>query len=291
MKSNSACIIELIDYIEDHLDEALNLEGLAHDMNYSKYHLHRMFTAIVGFPLHVYIQRRRLTIAASKLVFSQESILDIALSAGYETQRSFTKAFKMLFKCSPNTVRKHHHYLPLQLKFELSDCDKRSEPMILEITQCALDEVLLVGYHHNTEKGFRGIGKCWRQLNKNKNIVPHRKDLDHLIGVNDYTHYALDENSSPNFDHYAACEVTSFSQAPKGMTTLTLPKSHYVVFRFKGHNEDPMDQISDYIYKEWFPASTCRLNEKACYDFVKYGEATDEKGLNTIEYWIPIMSE
>lgn len=290
MKSNLTCIGEMIDYIESHLDDKLDLDDLAVKMNYSKYHLHRMFTAIVGMPVHVYIQRRRLTEAAKKLVFSDEEILSIALSSGYETQRSFTKAFRALFRCSPNTFRKHQRYLPFQLRFEINEIDKGSDHMILEIEQRPLDKCLLVGYHHATEKGFRGIGKCWHKLHKTKESIPYRIDPDFLIGVNDYTKYALVEDGSPHFDYYAVSQVSELGPLPKGMTTLELPPSLYVVFRFKGHNEDSMEQISNYIYKEWFPSSTCCLNDKACYDFVKYSEFTDEKGFNTMEYWVPILS-
>ncbi|WP_227823257.1 helix-turn-helix domain-containing protein [Clostridioides sp. ZZV14-6345] len=54
----------IIFLIEENLTENLNLDKIANIANYSKYHLHRMFTNIVGFTIHQYIQRRRLTEAA-----------------------------------------------------------------------------------------------------------------------------------------------------------------------------------------------------------------------------------
>ncbi len=50
-----------------------------------------------------------------------------------------------------------------------------------------------------------------------------------------------------------------------------------------------MQPVADYIYREWFPQSTCRLNENARYDFVRYGEETDENGRSRIEYWVPVL--
>ena len=70
-------IISVIDYIESHLSEKLDLEIISGAMHYSKYHLHRMFTAAVGLTLHDYIQRRRLTEAAKLLVFSEQPIQTI----------------------------------------------------------------------------------------------------------------------------------------------------------------------------------------------------------------------
>lgn len=41
-------VMDVIAYIEAHLDEKLALDSLAEAMSYSKYHLHRMFTGAVG---------------------------------------------------------------------------------------------------------------------------------------------------------------------------------------------------------------------------------------------------
>ena len=49
-----------------------------------------------------------------------------------------------------------------------------------------------------------------------------------------------------------------------------------------------MEPVAEYIYKEWFPQSTCVMNENAQYDFVRYGESMDEEGKNLIEYWVPV---
>lgn len=47
-----------IDFIETHLDGKLDLERVASAVNYSKYHLHRMFSAAVGMTVHDYAVRR-----------------------------------------------------------------------------------------------------------------------------------------------------------------------------------------------------------------------------------------
>ena len=82
MPGNIKNIIEVIDYIETHLQEKLDLETVAKAVHYSKYHLHRMFTGMVGLTIHDYVQRRQLTEAAKLLVLSDRPILEIALSAG-----------------------------------------------------------------------------------------------------------------------------------------------------------------------------------------------------------------
>jgi AraC-like DNA-binding protein len=44
MENNLQVVQFLIDYVEEHITEEINLEGLADVAGYSKYHLHRMFS-------------------------------------------------------------------------------------------------------------------------------------------------------------------------------------------------------------------------------------------------------
>ena len=107
-------IASVIAYIEAHLTQKLNLDILAEAMHYSKYHLHRIFTDTVGLTIHDYIQRRRLSEAAKLLIFSEKSVLDIALLAGYESQDAFTRMYKL----PPAKYRENEEFYPLQLRFE-----------------------------------------------------------------------------------------------------------------------------------------------------------------------------
>ena len=119
MKTTIDVISKVIDFIEEHLTtDDLNLEEIADNAKYSKYHLHRMFLDTVGCTLHQYIQKRRLTEAAWQLVYTDKSIIDIAFISGYETQQSFTLAFKRLYLKSPQVYRKRKKFWPMQLKFK-----------------------------------------------------------------------------------------------------------------------------------------------------------------------------
>ena len=106
MDVHTVTVIEgAIEYIETHLDQRIDLESVASSLHYSRYHLHRMFTDTVGMTIHDYAVRRRLTEAAKLLVFSERSILEIALVCGYESQQSFTDAFKAMYKFPPAAGR------------------------------------------------------------------------------------------------------------------------------------------------------------------------------------------
>ena len=113
------CIETVIDYIESHLDGKLELETVAEAVHYSKYHLHRLFTETVGMTIHDYVQRRQLTEAAKLLVFSDKPIIEIAFICGYESQQSFSLAFKAMYKSPPAEYREKRNFYPLQLRFIL----------------------------------------------------------------------------------------------------------------------------------------------------------------------------
>ena len=116
MENNAVISIEqVIDYIENHLSEKIDLETVSTTVNYSKYHLHRMFTETVGLTIHDYVQRRQLTEAAKLLVFSDKPIIEIAFICGYESQQSFTTAFTAMYKTSPAQYRDKQEFYPLLL--------------------------------------------------------------------------------------------------------------------------------------------------------------------------------
>ena len=109
----------VIDYIESHLDEKLDLEKVSEAVHYSKYYLHRMFTNAVGMTIHDYVQRRQLTEAAKLLIFSTKPIIEVAFLCGYESQQAFSSAFKAMYKVPPAQYRDSGTFYPLQLRFVL----------------------------------------------------------------------------------------------------------------------------------------------------------------------------
>ena len=112
-------IEKVIDYIELHLDEKLDLEKVSEAVHYSKYYLHRMFTNTVGMTIHDYVQRRQLTEAAKLLIFSAKPIIEVAFLCGYESQQAFSSAFKYMYKFTPAQYRDSGTFYTLQLRFVL----------------------------------------------------------------------------------------------------------------------------------------------------------------------------
>lgn len=94
-------------YIEEHFQEPLTLEELARVAGFSKYHFHRLFCALTGESPGEYLRRVRISSTTLRLKGAQ-SITQIALESGYETNASFSKAFKRHFGLSPRAFARQH---------------------------------------------------------------------------------------------------------------------------------------------------------------------------------------
>ncbi|QGH59800.1 helix-turn-helix domain-containing protein [Serratia proteamaculans] len=99
-------IHDLLDWIENHLDQPLLLDNVAAKSGYSKWHLQRMFRSTTGHALGSYIRERRLSQAAQALRSSPRPILDIALQFHFDSQPSFSRAFKKQFGKTPAVYRR-----------------------------------------------------------------------------------------------------------------------------------------------------------------------------------------
>ncbi len=99
-------INRVIDYIENNLDSELKLEDLASYCNFSKFHFHRIFSALSDESLSEFIRRIRLEKAAYYLITTpKKSITDIALMCGFASSQSFAKRFKKHFQITATQYR------------------------------------------------------------------------------------------------------------------------------------------------------------------------------------------
>ena len=96
----------VLEHIDRELDQPLELERLARVANFSPFHFHRLFTAWMGETLGDYMRRRRLELAAQRLVAQPRlPVLQVALSVGFGSTEAFARAFKTRFGSTPTGWR------------------------------------------------------------------------------------------------------------------------------------------------------------------------------------------
>ena len=91
--------------IEARLADPSSLAELAAMEGVSPFHLTRAFTLVTGRSLMAYVRARRLSEAARQLHNTEESVLNIALDAGYQSHEGFARAFRDMFGASPTAAR------------------------------------------------------------------------------------------------------------------------------------------------------------------------------------------
>ena len=96
----------VLDDIDQRITENIRAEDLARAAGYSVYHFCRVFMALTGTPVMVYVTRRKLAYALYDLSRGGR-IIDVAMDYGFETHAGFTKAFKKCYGCSPSLYRLH----------------------------------------------------------------------------------------------------------------------------------------------------------------------------------------
>lgn len=117
--SEHSVVDKIVDYIETHLEDDLSLDKIAKELNYSKFYIARVFTEKTGSSVYKYIQGRRLSLAAQKLVETKKPIIDIAYEAHYNSQQAFTLAFSQLYLYTPQKYRKNGVFYPKQPRMNI----------------------------------------------------------------------------------------------------------------------------------------------------------------------------
>ncbi len=99
-------INRVMDYIEASLGETHTLEDLASVANFSRFHFHRIFTAMTGETPFQFLTRLRVEKAATLLVNNRRmTIGEVAFQCGFSGLSIFSRTFRQFFGVSPTVWR------------------------------------------------------------------------------------------------------------------------------------------------------------------------------------------
>lgn len=96
-------IVNLIQYINQHLTESLTMDDLSARVYLSKYYMMRLFKAETGYTIGNYITYRRLLLARS-LILKGVPITQACLSSGFQDYSTFSRAYKAEFQEPPRSL-------------------------------------------------------------------------------------------------------------------------------------------------------------------------------------------
>ena len=273
-------IKEALQYIDEHLGEALNFESLAARFHFSPYYFHRIFSAIVGKTIAAHIRDRRLLYACAQLMSTEHSVLDIGLDCGYDSAQSFSRAFKTAFGLPPAIYRKQG----------IAPVITTVDEMIMKFTNrlrggidvnpsiIRRDALLIAGVSGD---GY-DTGAVWQAFS----ALAKEKQLTNKLSENGYEVRVYDGEKCTV---HVGCAVSD-TRVDSAYTLVSLPLSQYASFDvYVANGYDSENSAMD----EWLQTNELgyaeRLLDEMHYCVEYYDERFNgEEAGSIVEIWIPI---
>jgi AraC family transcriptional regulator len=278
-----------IDYIEAHLDFDFTLGEVAKAAGISQWHFQRIFKALTNETLKTYIRSRRLAKALEKLLVTDARIIDIALEAGFDSQESFTRAFKKAFDMTPNEYRKlgEKSLFLKKVQFDAEYLQHINRNISLEPELYRQKKMLLVG-----------LKTCFYSVDSEKNNIAEKlpplwdaflsrmNEIASVVSGMCYGVVQQTKEKTDQLEYYAAIEVSHLETLPEGMVSLEIPASTYAKFTHKGEARN-LDNTVNYIYSSWLLRSGMRHTYGPDLEF--YGpEFNPVSDKSVMHYAIPV---
>lgn len=250
----------LIQYIETHLDHALDANHLCQQMQLSKFHFHRQCSASFGVPVMTLVRLLQLKRAAYWLAFRHEiKVIDIALASGYASHEAFSRAFKEHFQFSPSEFRTtpdwrywQTHYEPIeQLRNQLMHAH---EHFAVQVLTFPATQIALLQHRGPPSQLSQSILRFieWRKLRR---LPPDKSRTFNLI-------YDDPEQTAPqNYRFGLACSVSNtVDDQEYGITTKTIPGGLCATIRHTG-SDDKLAAAVRYLYGQWLSTTDYTLRD------------------------------
>jgi AraC family transcriptional regulator len=281
----------VIEHIDRHLAEELDLATLAGVAHFSAFHFHRLFGALTGEVLGDYLRRRRLEVAAVRLRAQlQVPVLQVALGVGFGSAEAFTRAFRARFGCSPtqwrNSKRDQMTRKPRQAAKVAPRKNGGSRKPENAMNVKLIDrEPVRVAYLRLTGPYGPPVGRFWMET-----VAPWMA-TNKLFG-RDRFGISLDDPTvtKPAQCRYDACvesregEVLSGSPQHK-----VIPGGRYACLAFEGTSAE-IGAAWDALLRDWLPGSGLQLDARPFFEHYPMDGRYDPKtGAFTCNICVPVM--
>jgi len=248
-------------HIDAHLEDALDVDGLAEVAAFSKYHFHRQFTLLFGMNVGRYVQLLRLKRAAHQLAYRDDArITDIALACGYEGPEAFARAFRKQVGQSPSAFRAAPEWASwatdLQALRALRSEHMPAQPHPQSVEIVEREDVAVAAIEHRGDPARLGDTLrafiAWRR--------EHR--LHPSVSATYNVVYDNPDDVAPAAFRMDICAATRepIASNSAGIIGKTLAGGRYAVLRHTG-SDDTLGQSVAYLYVEWLPASGEELRD------------------------------
>lgn len=270
-------INKVVAYINNHLDETLDLKTLANEAALSDFHFHRIFKALKGEAIGGYITRLRLEATARLLRYTALTIEEIAFNIGYETPASLSKAFKKQYGISPTEYRTNKDTYIMKKEIINPDLALKT-PKIVTLEPKNLIYVALTGAYGSLDYG-KAYEQLWAVIKAQKLFT---KGIESICIS--YDDPKITEGSLQRSDVCLAIHKPATPQDEVSCKTLAGGK--YAVFFYQGSYEN-LSQVYDTAVR-WVIDHQYTLREEPFFEkYLNDARRTPIEKLKT-EIYIPI---
>ena len=270
-------INKVVAYINNHLDETLDLRTLANEAALSDFHFHRIFKALKGEAIGGYITRLRLEATARLLRYTALTIEEIAFNIGYETPASLSKAFKKQYGISPTEYRTNKDTYIMKKEIINPDLALKA-PKIVTLEPKNLIYVALTGAYGSLDYG-KAYEQLWAVIKAQKLFT---KGIESICIS--YDDPKITEGSLQRSDVCLAIHKPATPQ--EEVSCKTLAGGKYAVFFYQGSYEN-LSQVYDTAVR-WVIDHEYTLREEPFFEkYLNDARRTPKEKLKT-EIYIPI---
>jgi AraC family transcriptional regulator len=264
----------VLEYIDRQLDQPLELDTLAKVANFSPFHFHRLFTAWFGETLGEYLRRRRLELAAQRLVAQPRvPILHVALAVGFGSTEAFARAFKTRFGASPSAWRASQVSKRDQLKSKRDQVPPASPGNHGRMKVTIVDrQPVRVAYLRHVGPYGKPVSDFWM-----KTVDPWM-ETNGLYGKPRYgiSHDDPGITAPEKLRYDAAVEVPeNFVGAGDHQVTI-IPGGKYAAGKFKGTDKE-VGEAWAWLLRDWLPGSGMQLDSRPFFEYYPVDATYDQK--------------
>ena len=233
----------VVDHIHDHPAGDLSLDALADVAALSRFHFHRVYTAVVGETAASTVRRMRLHRAAVALVQGTDPVPVIARAVGYPQIASFTRAFAGHHGLTPAAFRNRGELRPFPL---LSA--KKGTLMYPVITRTDPARRLAAVAHKGP---YPEINRAFEKLGSTVAARGFYGRLGHMVGV----YYDSPADVKPaDLRSHAGLEAPDDLPINAPLVEVTLPAGRLAVLTFTGPYAG-LPAAYDQLMGIWLPQS------------------------------------
>ena len=264
-----------IELIEKNLcNHDLNILFLSKRLFISPYYLQRIFYSLIGKTIGSYIRERRLTEAGTDIK-NGEKVIDVAVKYGYESQESFTRAFKKFHGVNPGMAKKGI-ILSCTQKINIKNIIKGEMNMDIKIEKEKAFNIICIIKKFNEETSFEEVPEFWNKYYSSgyQNVVPP------MLGI------CINNDKGINFEYGIGSLKEYCSEIPDGFKEINIPEHLWGKFYTKGKMPKAIQDLWKEVI-EWVQNSEYELADN--YDFECYSEGNTDSDDYVSGIWVPLI--